>query len=189
MSTALERIAEQSARDPDLVFTTLAHHMTVEFLGVAFSRVRPDAAPGVDGVTWNAYAANLSPNLEDLHLRLREGRYRAPPVRRTWIDKEDGARRPLGIPTLEDNVVQRAVGMLLEAVYEPLFHEFSYGFRPGLSYDHRIRLDSGVTRSLRSRHATVAAATKADLRRHAALSARVTAALGTIQPSSVVIGG
>jgi len=133
VSTSLSRIAEQSARDPDLVFTTLAHHMTVEFLREAFSRVRPNAAPGIDGVTWHAYEWNLSANLEDLHRRLREGRYRAPPVRRAWIDKEDGRRRPLGIPTLEDKIVQRAVVMLLEAVYEPLFREFSYGFRRGRS--------------------------------------------------------
>ena len=116
-----------------MVFTTLAHHMTVEFLAEAFSRVRPDAAPGVDGVTWQAYGKNLPSNLEDLHRRLREGRYVAPPVRRSWIEKEDGRKRPLGIPTLEDKIVQRAVVMLLEAVYEPLFREFSYGFRPGRS--------------------------------------------------------
>jgi len=133
VSTTLSRIAEESARNPGRVFTTLAHHMTVEFLQEAFSRVRPKAAPGVDGVTWQAYEANLSVNLEDLHRRLREGRYHAPPVRRAWIEKEDGRRRPLGIPTLEDKIVQRSVAMLLEAVYEPLFQDFSYGFRPGRS--------------------------------------------------------
>jgi RNA-directed DNA polymerase len=103
VSTTLSRIAEQSARDPELVFTTLAHHMDVEFLREAFSRVRPNAAPGIDGVTWQAYERNLSANLENLHQRLREGRYRAPPVRRVWIDKEDGRRRPLGIPTVNVN--------------------------------------------------------------------------------------
>ena len=133
VSTTLSRIAEQSAHNPDLVFTTLAHHMTVEFLQEAFSRVRPQAAPGVDGVTWQAYERNLATNLEDLHQRLREGRYSAPPVRRSWLEKEDGRRRPLGIPTLEDKIVQRAVAMLLEAVYEPLFRGFSFGFRPGRS--------------------------------------------------------
>ena len=95
VSTTLSRIAEQSADNPDLVFTTLAHHITVEFLREAFSRVRPQAAPGVDGVTWQAYERDLAVNLEDLHQRLREGRYIAPPVRRSWIEKEDGRRRPL----------------------------------------------------------------------------------------------
>jgi len=103
VSTTLSRIAEQSARDPERVFTTLAHHMTVEFLREAFTRVRPGAAPGIDGVTWHAYEEDLSANLEDLHRRLREGRYRAPAVRRVWIDKEDGRRRPLGIPTVMVN--------------------------------------------------------------------------------------
>ena len=133
MSTTLERIAEQSARNPDLVFTTLAHHMTVEFLREAFTRVRRNAAPGIDGVTWQAYEVNLSANLKALHQRLREGCYRAPAVRRVWINKEDGRRRPIGVPTLEDKIVQRAVAMLLEAVYEPLFKDFSYGSRPGRS--------------------------------------------------------
>jgi group II intron reverse transcriptase/maturase len=147
----LARIAEQSARDPGRVFTTLAHHMTVEFLQEAFERVRPKAAPGVDGVTWATYARNLTTNLEDLHRRLRAGNYYAPPVRRVWIDKEDGRRRPLGIPTLEDKIVQRAVAMLLEAVYEPIFRDFSYGFRPGrsahqaLTYLRRQCLEKGIT--------------------------------------------
>lgn len=129
MSTKLARIAEQSARNPDMVFTTLAHHLDVDFLREAFSRVRPKAAPGVDGVTWHDYSENLEANLIDLHKRMRENTYRAPPVRRTWIEKEDGSRRPLGIPTLEDKIVQRAVAMLLEAVYEPIFEDCSHGFR------------------------------------------------------------
>lgn len=133
VSTTLARIAEQSASNPELVFTNLAHHMDVEFLLEAFCRVRPDAAPGVDGVTWAAYEADLSSNLLDLHARLTAGRYRAPPVRRVWLEKEDGGRRPLGVPALEDKIVQRAVTMLLEAVYEPLFQDFSYGYRPGRS--------------------------------------------------------
>jgi RNA-directed DNA polymerase len=133
VSTKLARIAEQSAHNPEMVFTTLAHHMDVEFLREAFRRVRPKAAPGVDGVTWAEYAKDLEANLTDLHGRLKAGRYQAPPVRRKWIAKEDGRRRPLGIPTLEDKIVQRAVGMLLEAVYEPMFQSFSYGFRPGRS--------------------------------------------------------
>lgn len=133
VSTTLSRIAEESARNPGRVFTTLAHHMTMEFLREAFMRVRLEAAPGIDGVTWRVYKLNLSINLEGLHRRLREGRYKAPPVRRAWIEKEDGRRRPLGIPSLEDKIVQRAVAMLLEAVYEPLFYDISYGFRPGRS--------------------------------------------------------
>lgn len=152
VSTILARIAEQSAREPGRVFTTLAHHMTVEFLREAFERVRPKAAPGVDGVTWEAYATNLTTNLEDLYRRLRAGSYCAPPVRRVWIDKEDGRKRPLGIPTLEDKIVQRAAAMLLEAVYEPIFQDCSYGFRPGrsahqaLTYLRTQCLKRGVTR-------------------------------------------
>jgi len=130
ISTILQEIAEQAVRYPDSAFTTLAHKMDVDLLREAYRRVRKSGAPGVDGVTAQEYAANLEENLRDLHERLRRGRYKAPPVERVWLDKEDGRKRPLGKPTFEDKIVQKAVAMLLEAVYEPEFYAFSHGFRP-----------------------------------------------------------
>jgi group II intron reverse transcriptase/maturase len=116
-----------------MVFTTLAHLIDVDLLREAFHRTRKDAAPGIDGVTAATYAEHLEANLTDLYERLRSGRYTAPPVKRTWLDKEDGSQRPIGMPTFEDKIVQRAVTMLLGAVYEQAFHDFSHGFREGHS--------------------------------------------------------
>jgi group II intron reverse transcriptase/maturase len=116
-----------------MVFTTLAHHIDVEWLGEAYRLTNKSSATGIDGVTAQAYEANLEENLHDLHERLKSGRYTAPPVERVWLDKEDGRKRPIGKPTFEDKLVQRAVVMLLEAVYEPGFYDFSHGFRPGHS--------------------------------------------------------
>lgn len=130
VSTKLRKIAEQAHAYPDTVFTTLMHHIDVAFLLEAYRRTRKDAAPGVDGVTAAEYAGNLGENLRLLHARMRSGRYKAPPVKRVWLDKEDGKKRPIGLPAFEDKIVQRAVCMLLEAVYEQDFHDFSYGFRP-----------------------------------------------------------
>ena len=93
--------------------------------------ISPKAAPGVDGVTWEAYGQDLVANLRDLHERVQQGRYRATPSRRAYIPKADGRLRPLGIATLEDKIVQRAVVEVLNAVYEADFLGFSYGFRPG----------------------------------------------------------
>jgi len=128
--TELARIAEQSERDPDKVFTTMAHLMDVEFLEEAFNRLRRDAAAGIDGVTVDDYREDLEENLRELHRRLVAKQYRAQPARRAWIPKSDGTQRPLAILVLEDKIVQKAVSMLLGAVYEPMFYEFSYGFRP-----------------------------------------------------------
>ena len=133
VSTILQQIAEQAVGCPDLVFSTLAHHMGVDFLREAYARTRKDSAPGVDRVTAEDYARDLESNLVDLHERLRSGKYRAPPVERVWIAKEDGKQRPIGKPTFEDKIVQRAVHMLMSAVYEKDFHDFSYGFRAGIS--------------------------------------------------------
>lgn len=133
VSTKLRWIAEQAIRYPEMVFTTLAHHMDVEFLREAYRLTRKDAAPGIDRVTAEEYASNLEENLRELHTRLKGGRYHAPPVNRVWIPKDDGGERPLGLPTFEDKVVQRAVAMLLEAVYESDFFAFSHGFRRGHS--------------------------------------------------------
>lgn len=111
-------------------FTSLAHLMDEKFLKAAWKRVRKDGAVGVDQQSAKEYAANLDANLSGLHERLRSGRYKAPPVRRVWIPKDDGKQRPLGIPTIEDKLVQRTVAMILEAVHEQDFLDCSYGFRP-----------------------------------------------------------
>jgi group II intron reverse transcriptase/maturase len=112
-------------------FTALLHHIDQEALGRAFDRQRRRAAAGVDGITVQAYEQNLAANLQDLHRRIHTGRYRPSPVKRVYIPKADGGRRPLGLPTLEDKIVQGAVAEVLSAVYEADFLGFSYGFRPG----------------------------------------------------------
>jgi RNA-directed DNA polymerase len=129
VSTELQRIAEQARQNPTMKFTTLAHLIEVDLLREAYRRTRKDGAPGVDEVTAQEYAANLEANLADLHERLRGGRYYAPPVKRSYVPKEDGSQRPIGIPAFEDKIVQRAVAMLLGAIYEQDFKDFSYGFR------------------------------------------------------------
>lgn len=134
ISTRCQRIAELARRHPGEPLTTLAHHIDVDWLRVAYERTRKDGAPGVDGRTGAAYAVNLEANLRSLLQRAKSGAYRAPAVRRTYIPKGDGSeRRALGIPTFEDKVLQRAVAMVLEAVYEHEFLDCSYGFRPGRS--------------------------------------------------------
>lgn len=129
----LQRIAAQAARDSARVFTTLAYLIDEDFLREAYRHTSKSSAPGIDGVTAEAYAEHLDENLRDLHERLRSGRYQAAPVERVWIEKEDGSQRPIGKPTFEDKIVQRAVAMLLEAIYEQDFLDCSYGFRPGRS--------------------------------------------------------
>jgi group II intron reverse transcriptase/maturase len=103
----------------------------VEFLKEAFRKTRKGGATGIDKVTAAEYEANLDENLQDLLQRMRSGLYKAPPVLRKWLRKEDGSQRPIGVPTFEDKIAQRAVAMLLGAVYEEDFYDFSYGFRPG----------------------------------------------------------
>lgn len=136
VSTKLQRIAETARQHPERAFTTLAHHIDVDWLREAYRRTRKDGATGIDGQTADEYAKNLEQNLQSLLDRFKSGRYRAPPVRRVHIPKGDGKReetRPIGIPTFEDKVLQRAVTMLLEAIYEQDFYDCSYGFRPGRS--------------------------------------------------------
>jgi len=118
-----------------LAFTTLAHHIDISLLHVAYGLTRKDGAPGIDGETAKSYEKNLEANLRSLLDRFKSGTYFAPPVKRVYIPKSDGSknRRPIGIPTFEDKVLQRAVSMVLEAVYEQDFREVSYGFRPGRS--------------------------------------------------------
>lgn len=131
--SALERVREVARRDKDARFTALFHHVTVDRLQTAFRALRRSAAAGVDGVTWKQYAEGLEGNLQDLYARLHRGAYRAKPSRRVFIPKPDGSQRPLGIASLEDKVVQRAVVEVLNAIYEVDFLGFSYGFRPGRS--------------------------------------------------------
>jgi RNA-directed DNA polymerase len=134
VSTKQQRIAMRAKQAPTLAFTTLAHCIDLDWLWEAFRRTRPDGATGVDGQTAADYAANLPANLRSLLDRAKSGTYRAPPVRRVHIPKGTGGdTRPIGIPTLEDKVLQRAVLMVLEAIYEQDFLDCSYGFRPGRS--------------------------------------------------------
>lgn len=128
--TKLRRIAQLAGETPKRAFVSLAHHIDIEWLREAFHRTRKDGATGVDGQTAAEYERDLESNLRSLHERLKSGRYYAPPVRRTYIPKRDGKERPLGIPTFEDKVLQRAVTMVLEAVYEQDFMDCSYAYRP-----------------------------------------------------------
>jgi RNA-directed DNA polymerase len=134
ISTRLQRIAELAREDPQRAFLSLAHHIDIELLREAYRRTRKDGAPGIDGQTAEEYEANLEANLQSLLDLFKSGRYQAPPVRRVHISKGDGDKtRPIGIPTFEDKVLQRAVAMVLGAVYEQDFLDCSYGFRPGRS--------------------------------------------------------
>ena len=132
ISTRLQRIAQLARERRDEPLTNLAHHVDIEWLKEAFRRTRKGGASGVDGVTARQYEQNLEGNLRALLDRAKSGTYRAPPVRRVHIPKGDGKqRRPIGIPTCEDKILQRAVAMVLEAVYEQEFLDCSYGFRRG----------------------------------------------------------
>ena len=134
ISTRIERIAKLAQTPSRFPLTTLAHHIDVVWLREAYKRTRKDGALGVDGQGADAYAVKLEENLQSLLERAKSGTYRAPPVRRVHIPKGSGAEtRPIGIPTFEDKVLQRAVAMVLEAVYEEVFLDCSYGFRPGRS--------------------------------------------------------
>jgi RNA-directed DNA polymerase len=130
-STKLDQLAELAKKHPDRVFSSVHHTIDVVLLREAFRRTRKDAARGVDGQSAEEYGRELEKNLESLHERFHSGRYHAPPVKRVHIPKGDGRTRPIGIPTFEDKVLQRAVAMVLEAIYEQDFHPGSYGFRPG----------------------------------------------------------
>jgi RNA-directed DNA polymerase len=138
VSTKLRRIAELARGAPDMVIRTLAHHIDVDFLREAHALTRKDGAKGVDGQTADEYAGNLEGNLRSLLERFKTGTYKAPPVRRVHIPKGDGKTRPIGIPTFEDKILQRAVVMVLTAVYEQDFMNCSFGFRPGRSAHQAI---------------------------------------------------
>jgi retron-type reverse transcriptase len=130
----VRRVAQ---KDRGARFTALLHHVDLDRLRAAYWAIRPQAATGVDGVTWQAYGQaygqDLEANLQDLHTRVHRGAYRARPSRRVYIPKVDGRLRPLGIAALEDKLLQRAVVEVLDAIYEGDFLGFSYGFRPGRS--------------------------------------------------------
>jgi len=148
VSPKLQRIAKLARESPQMVFTTLAHHIDVEFLMEAYRRTRKDGAVGVDGQTAEAYGIELEANLQSLLNRFKSGTYHAPPVRRVHIPKGDGHKtRPIGIPAFEDKLLQRAVTMVLEAVYEEDFEDCSYGFRPGRSAHQALQtLWEGLTK-------------------------------------------
>jgi RNA-directed DNA polymerase len=134
MGRALEGIRQTARGRRDARFPGLLHHIyEVERLRAAYYALKRDAAAGVDGQTWQSYGQALEANLLDLSDRLARGGYRPEPVRRVYIDKADGSKRPLGVPTLEDKLVQRATVEVLNAIYEQDFLGFSYGFRPGRS--------------------------------------------------------
>jgi group II intron reverse transcriptase/maturase len=131
VSSELDRVRLAARNGRDVRFTALLHHVSVDRLREAYRAIRPHAAAGVDGVMWRDYGEDLEANLRDLHDRVQRGAYRASPVRRALIPKPDGRLRPLGVATVEDKVVQRAVVEVLNAIYEQDFLGFSYGFRPG----------------------------------------------------------
>lgn len=138
--TKCQRIAQLAKQAPQMAMTTLAHHIDLEWLKEAYRRTRKDGAPGVDGQSAEQYAQQLEHNLQELLSRAKAGTYRAPAVRRVFIPKgKGGEKRPIGIPTFEDKVLQRAITMVLEAVYEQDFLDCSYGFRPGRSQHQALK--------------------------------------------------
>src|SRR6059036_852996 len=145
--SALERVRQAAERDRKQRFTALLHHVyDIERLRTAYHALKRDAAAGIDGETWGHYGESLEANLQDLAGRLKRGAYRAKPVRRAFIPKADGRLRPLGVPALEDKLVQRAVVAVLNAIYEVDFLGFSYGFRPGRSPHQALdALTVGIT--------------------------------------------
>jgi RNA-directed DNA polymerase len=146
VSSGLDRVRQVAVRDKEARFTALLHHITVSRLRRAYWAISPKAAPGVDGVRWDAYGQDLEVHLRDLHERVQQGRYRALPSRRAYIPKADGRLRPLGIAALEDKIVQRAVVEVLNAIYEVDFRGFSYGFRPGRGPHQALdALAAGIT--------------------------------------------
>jgi len=133
-ASGLERVRQAAKKDRNLRFTNLMHHLDVALLLDSYQAIRRDGAVGLDGQTWHAYGKeNLMEKLQDLHERLQSGRFRATASKRVWIPKADGKQRPLGIPSLEDKIVQQALKRVLEAIGETEFKGFSYGFRPGRS--------------------------------------------------------
>jgi RNA-directed DNA polymerase len=145
VTQALDRVRQAARTRKKERFTALLHHVDVDLLRTAFLALQRDAAPGVDGLTWWDYEADLEPRLAALHDRVQRGAYRPQPSRRTYIPKADGKQRPLAIAALEDKIVQGATAMVLNAIYEEDFLGFSYGFRPGRgAHDALDALDVGI---------------------------------------------
>jgi len=145
--TGLEHVRQAARRDGKLRFTALLHHVTIDLLRDSYQSLKKQAAPGVDGVTWEEYGRELEVRLVHLHGRVHRGAYQARPSRRVYIPKADGRQRPLGIAALEDKIVQLAVGTVLNHIWEKDFLGFSYGFRPGRSqHDALDALYVGITR-------------------------------------------
>jgi len=152
VSHALARIRQAAKLRKKERFTSLLHHVSVDLLRLSFFALKKDAAPGVDGLAWRDYETNLEDNLEDLHDRVHRGAYRALPSRRQYIPKADGRQRPIAICALEDKIVQRAVAVVLNAIYEEDFLGFSYGFRPKrnqllLALEKRVKLTAAALRA------------------------------------------
>jgi len=146
--SGLERVREAARKDRKLKFTALLHHVSIDLLRESYLSLKKQAAPGVDGMTWEEYGRDLEARLVDLHGRIHRGAYRAQPSRRVWIPKTDGRQRPLGIAALEDKIVQGAVGTVLNQIWEEDFLGFSYGFRPGRSqHDALDALWVGIVRT------------------------------------------
>jgi RNA-directed DNA polymerase len=146
-SNGLAAVRQAARRSKTVRFTALLHHITTDLLKRSYLALARDAAPGIDGVTWQAYGESLEEKLKDLHNRVHRGSYRARPARRTYIPKADGSKRPLSILCLEDKIVQQAVVYVLEAIYEEDFLGFSYGFRPGRGqHDALDALHAGIYR-------------------------------------------
>src|ERR1700675_2267020 len=146
VSQALERIRQAARQRKKEKFTALFHHVSIDHLEEAFSELKENAAPGVDGLTCRDYEQHLEHNLEDLHARVHRGAYRALPSRRVYIPKPDGRQRPIAVAALEDKIVQRATAAVLSAIYEEDFLGFSYGFRPGRgTHDAMDALMVGIT--------------------------------------------
>jgi group II intron reverse transcriptase/maturase len=136
---SLNRIAMLAKNNPEMSFTSLAHRVDLSLLREAFRRIKKGGAAGVDKVTAADYVIDLDQNLYNLHQRLCRGQYVATPVKRIWIEKENGKQRPIGIPAFEDKIVQKAVEMILSAIYESNFYDFSHGFRSGHNQHMAIR--------------------------------------------------
>ncbi len=146
VSQGLDRVRQAARQDRTERFTALLHHIDLDLLRTAFLALKRRAAPGVDGVTWRDYEADLEPRLRDLHDRVQRGAYRAQPARRSFIPKGDGTRRPLAISSVEDKIVQRSAVEVLNAIYEGDFLGFSYEFRPGRgAHDALDALCVGIT--------------------------------------------
>src|SRR6476619_2050131 len=146
VTQARDRVRNAARQRKKERFTALLHHVNVDTLRMAFHALKREAAPGVDGVTWTDYEADLEPRLAELHGRVHRGGYRPQPSRRAYIPKADGRQRPLAIAALEDKIVQGATAMVLNAIYEEDFLGFSYGFRPGRGqHDALDALAVGIT--------------------------------------------